>query len=379
MNDLAARVVEEAFDYLKDALEYFDSNKMLYETARVKLDLAEGVFAVGRKNEAIRELMEAEEMFNRLENKRELSMVYQLLSNFIADIGDYKVAHEYQRKYTESLKYFFNIEKTNALTRAKKEFESEQKEKETALLKEKNEQIKLYVHKLENSNNELKQFAHVASHDLREPLRMVNSYMNLLKKSMNGAITDQQNEFIGFAIDGSKRMEQLILDLLRLAKVDANPHITPVKLQSVVEEINLNLETLVKERGARIITAGLPEIMADRTQMLQLFQNIIGNGIKYNENAAPVITVKCVRKKDELEISIADNGIGIPQHYREKVFEIFQRLHTAKQYKGSGIGLAICRKIVDSMNGRIWVEDNPTGGTVFKFTFSRVVETNSVQ
>ena len=376
---LRIKKMEEAFDYLKDALEYFDSNKMLYETARVKLDLAEGVFAVGRKNEAIRELMEAEEMFNRLENKRELSMVYQLLSNFIADIGDYKVAHEYQRKYTESLKYFFNIEKTNALTRAKKEFESEQKEKETALLKEKNEQIKLYVHKLENSNNELKQFAHVASHDLREPLRMVNSYMNLLKKSMNGAITDQQNEFIGFAIDGSKRMEQLILDLLRLAKVDANPHITPVKLQSVVEEINLNLETLVKERGARIITAGLPEIMADRTQMLQLFQNIIGNGIKYNENAAPVITVKCVRKKDELEISIADNGIGIPQHYREKVFEIFQRLHTAKQYKGSGIGLAICRKIVDSMNGRIWVEDNPTGGTVFKFTFSRVVETNSVQ
>ena len=112
----------------------------------------------------------------------------------------------------DSLKYFFDIEKTNALARAKKEFETEQKEKETVLLKEKNEEIKKYVHRLEISNNELKQFAHVASHDLREPLRMITSYMGLMKKSLNGNITEQQGEFIGYAIDGAKRMEQLIID-----------------------------------------------------------------------------------------------------------------------------------------------------------------------
>ncbi|MDB5284620.1 MAG: hypothetical protein JWO06_3695 [Bacteroidota bacterium] len=366
--------LEEASEYLTEALQYFSANNMQYETARVKIDLGETVFASGRKKEGIRELLDAEEMFIKLDNKRELSMVHQLLANFVAEVGDFKGALHYQRKYTESLRYFFNIEKTNALTRVKKEFETEQREKETALLKEKNEEIKLYVHKLENSNNELKQFAHVASHDLREPLRMVNSYMNLLKRSLHESITPQQNEFIGFALDGSKRMEQLIMDLLRLAKVDANPHIQPVKLQSVVDEIKLNLEALMKERGAQIITTGLPEIMADRTQMLQLFQNIIGNGIKYNENATPVIRVKCVRKKDELEISISDNGIGIPQNHREKVFEIFQRLHTAREYSGTGIGLSICRKIVDSMNGKIWVEDNPEGGTTFKFVFKQTIE-----
>jgi len=364
---------EKSLVYLQDALAYYSANNMLYETAMVRLSLGETYFAIHRRDESITELREAEELFNRLENKRELSKVYRHLSNFLSEMGDYKSALEYQRKYTESLKYFFDIEKTNALARAQKEFQTEQREKETALLKEKNEEIRVYVHKLEISNNELNQFAHVASHDMREPLRMISSYMTLLNKSLKGTLNEQQTEFVHFALDGAKRLEQLIVDMLRLAKVDANPRIEPVRLQSVVDEISLNLDALVKEKNAVIAATDLPEIMADRTQMLQLFQNIIGNGIKYNESGRPSIKLRFVKRRDEMEISVADNGIGIPEHLRELAFQIFQRLHTERQYSGSGIGLAICKKIIESMNGKISIEENPTGGSIFRISLPNSV------
>lgn len=365
---LRVRKIDEAYAYLQQALEYYNSNNRVYETAMVKVNMGEVLFENGKREEGINWLLEAEEAFNQLDNKSELSQIYQMLGRFFGETKDFEKAYAYEKKHTASLEYFYDYEKTNALTRAKKEFESEQKEKEASLLRQKNEEIKHYVMKLERSNNELKQFAHVASHDLREPLRMISAYMALLQKSLNGHMSEQQGEFIGFALDGAKRMEQLIIDLLRLAKVDANPHIERVKLHSVVDEVKLNIEMLLKDKNAMVICSELPEVMADRTMMLQLFQNIIGNGIKYNQNHQPTVKVKSVFRGSDIEITIADNGIGIPEHFREKVFEIFKRLHTSQEYSGSGIGLSICRKIVESMNGKIMIEENPTGGTVFRIT-----------
>ncbi|HRG88759.1 MAG TPA: ATP-binding protein [Chitinophagales bacterium] len=370
---LRIKKFDDALSYLNESLDYYDSKNMAYETAMVKTNLGEALCASGNHQQGINRLLEAEELFNRLENKRELSHVYELLSKFLGETNQYELAWKYQRNYTESLRYFFDIEKTNALTRAKKEFETEQQEKEAAILKEKNEEIKKYVYKLEVSNNELKQFAHVASHDLREPLRMITSYMNLTKRSLNGHLTEQQNEFIGFAIDGAKRMDQLIVDLLRLAKVDANPRIEKVKLNNVIEEIKLNLDALLKEKNGSILNSSLPEITADRTQMLQLLQNLIGNGIKYNESEHPVVSINSAIKKGEFEITVIDNGIGIPESSREKVFQIFHRVQTEKQYTGSGVGLTICKKIVDSMNGRIYISDNPGGGTIFRLVFPQSI------
>jgi signal transduction histidine kinase len=360
---------DEALGYLLNTMQYYGSNNMLYEFGMVKTAVSETLFGLGQKDEAIKHLLEAEEVFNQLDNKGELSNVYHLLAQFKEQNNEAAEALKYQKLYTNSLKYFFDIEKTNSLTRAKKEFENEQKEKEASLLKEKNEEIQRYVHRLEISNNELKQFAHVASHDLREPLRMITSYMGLMRKSLNGQITEQQSEFIGYAIDGAKRMELLIVDLLRLAKVDANPRYERVKMQNVVEEIRLNLDVLLKEKHASILFANLPEMHADRTQMLQLFQNIIGNGIKYNESERPVVKVKCINRPTEVEFVITDNGIGIPEAYREKVFQIFQRIDTEQKYSGSGIGLTISKKIVDSMDGRIFIEGNPGGGSTFHIIF----------
>ena len=164
-------------------------------------------------------------------------------------------------------------------------------------------------------------------------------------------------------------MDRLITDLLRLAKVDANPHKQAVQLTGAVEEIKQNLEMLIQEKKAAIIFSDLPEIMVDRTMILQLFQNIISNGIKYNQSERPLISIRHTVVDEILEISISDNGIGIPVHLRQKAFEIFNRLNVSDQYSGSGIGLAICKKIVESMEGEIMIESNPTGGTIFRMRF----------
>ena len=360
---------DRAFNYLNEAHDYFESKKLTIESAMVKMFLGEVLIKQERYDSGMLYLYEAEQMLKRLDNRRELSGVYEMISRFSEEHGDFKAALYYNRKYTESLNQFFDIEKTNALTRAKKEFETEQKEKEANILRQKNEEVSHYVLKLERSNNELQQFAHVASHDLREPLRMITAYISLLKKSFNNQLTDRQTEFIGFISDSSKRMDYLITDLLRLAKVDANPKKEAVKLSAVIDEIKQNLEVLVTEKNAKIFYAGLPELSADKTMIQQLLQNIISNGIKYNENPNPAIRIVYSMFENELEIAISDNGIGIPANQREKVFEIFNRLQTAKEYSGSGIGLALCKKIVESMEGKIIIEGNPTGGTVFRMTF----------
>ncbi|MFN8323262.1 MAG: ATP-binding protein [Chitinophagales bacterium] len=357
---------EKSFAYLNSALSFFESNGMLFEFGMVKFELGQAYFFIHRSERSLENISEAEAIMLRLDNKKELSEIYKYKSRVLAAMGNHMKAYEYQEKYIECLKFFFDNEKTNALTRTKNEFETELKEKESQLLREKNEEIQQYVQKLEVSNNELKQFAHVASHDLREPLRMITAYINLLGKSMSERINEQESEFFGFVQDGAKRMDQLIQDLLRLAKVDANPIIAKLKLSNLIEEIKLNLEALINEKSAVIKLDTLPVIMADRSQMLQLFQNLIANGIKYNKSEVPLIHISSTRRKNTVEITVTDNGIGIPRHLREEAFQIFRRLHKQSDTSGSGIGLAICKKIVESMGGKIKIEDAEDSGTIFR-------------
>ncbi|MES2620368.1 MAG: ATP-binding protein [Bacteroidota bacterium] len=366
---LRIQETEKAFGYLHDASHYYQTNEMIYESAMVKVSMSEVLFAIGKRQEGIGGLLEAEQMFAKLDNKRELTNIYKLISEFLEKEGNYKDALDYNRKYTTLLKDVFDETKTKALARAKSEFETEQKEKEAAILRAKNEEINLYADKLQQSNNQLNQFAHVASHDLREPLRMITSYITILQQSLGGSLSPQQQQFMDFAVDGAKRMEQLILDLLRLAKVDANPKIEKVNLNKVTDDIKQNLEVLIKEKKATITHSELPELLVDKTMFSQLFQNIIGNGMKYNESGQPSIHVQHQLRGSHFEITITDNGIGIPKEHREKAFQIFKRLPTVKKYSGTGIGLAICKKIVESFNGKISIEDNPTGGSIFRMEF----------
>ena len=326
-------------------------------------------FYLGDYDNSTTHLLKALEIGRALGEKTIIKDALFTLVEVHKKTGKFEQALNYYAQYYDVQNQISSESVQKQLTTLNFQHSLEVKEKESALLKEKNEEIQRYLHKLEISNNELKQFAHVAAHDLREPLRMISQYMALLDQSISGNLNDAQKKFIGFAIDGSRRMELLIEDMLRLAKVDADPKVEKIELGAVITEIKLNLSALMREKSSRIIMDDLPPVMADRTQMLQLFQNIIGNGMKYNESEHPIVEIRHEIKGKELQIYIADNGIGIPAPYREKAFQIFQRVPTAKKYAGSGIGLAICKKIVDSMNGKIWVEDNPGGGTLFRISF----------
>lgn len=224
---------------------------------------------------------------------------------------------------------------------------------------------------LASSNAELEKFAYVASHDLQEPLRMVASYTQLLRRRYSGKLDGDADEFIGFAVDGATRMQQLIQDLLSYSRLTTQGKpLELVESQAACHAAILNLRQSIEDSGATVNIEPLPVVRADATQLTQLFQNLIGNAIKYRHQQAPEIhvTASANAELSYWVFSIRDNGIGIDPQYLLRIFEMFQRLHTREQYPGTGIGLAICRKIVERHGGRIWAQSEPGVGSTFSFT-----------
>lgn len=237
------------------------------------------------------------------------------------------------------------------------------------LIANKTEQLRETMEDLARSNKELEQFAYIASHDLQEPLRMVTSYLGLIKKKCKDMLDKDSHEFIEFAVDGAVRMRQLIVDLLKYSRVGTKgkPFVN-INCEKVIEKATKNLEIAIEEHKAVVTHDTLPTITADEGQLAQLFQNIIGNALKFCKDRTPEIHVSATQKEKEWEFSIKDNGIGIPPENQERVFQIFQRLHTREEYEGTGIGLAVCQKIVTRHGGTMWVESEVGQGTTFLFT-----------
>jgi signal transduction histidine kinase len=222
---------------------------------------------------------------------------------------------------------------------------------------------------LKRSNEELQQFAYVASHDLQEPLRSVISYLQLIEKRYADKLDESGHEFIAFAVEGGQRMKALITDLLAYSRVETESRVlTMVDCQKVYDEAYKFLEVAIKESQASITHDPLPKVRADERLLIQLFQNLIGNAIKYRSDRKPEIHVGVTLDSDKWLFSIRDNGIGIETAYIDRIFIIFQRLHNRTQYPGTGIGLAICKKAVEYHGGRIWVESEVGKGTTFYFT-----------
>lgn len=229
---------------------------------------------------------------------------------------------------------------------------------------------------LARSNADLEQFASVASHDLQEPLRMVASYTQLLGKRYRNRLDGDADEFMGFIVDGALRMQRLINDLLTFSRVGSRGKgFQPVDLATSVAQVRINLRAAIDESGARISTGTLPVVNADATQMEQLLQNLIGNAIKFRKGPAPRVHIDARREDAAWRITVQDDGIGIDARYAERIFVIFQRLHTAAEYPGTGIGLAICKKIVERHGGQIGVQSTPGEGTSFSFTLPDREET----
>jgi PAS domain S-box-containing protein len=235
--------------------------------------------------------------------------------------------------------------------------------------REAEEKLQQQAEELERSNRELEQFAYVASHDLQEPLRIVSSYVQLLARRYQGKLDQDADEFIAFAVEGASRMKSLITDLLAYSRVGTRgKEFAPVAMEDMLERATGNLKLAMEESEATLTHDSLPVVLADNMQMIQLLQNLIGNAIKFRGAKPPRIHVGVRNRGEDWLFFVRDNGIGIDPQYAERIFVIFQRLHNRAEYPGTGIGLAICRKIVERHGGQIWVESQPGSGATFYFT-----------
>ncbi len=247
-----------------------------------------------------------------------------------------------------------------AITKDITERKNAEKERET-LIKE-----------LERSNQELQQFAYIASHDLQEPLRTISSFTQLLARRYKGQLDNDADEFIGFIVDGTSRMQAMIKDLLQYSRVQTRgEEFKPTDVQNALDQALFNLKVTIEENNAEITHDKLPTVIADEKQLVQLFQNLISNAIKFKKpDEPPMIHISSKKDEENMEyiFGVSDNGIGMEQQYAGRIFELFQRLHTRDEYKGTGIGLAVAKKIVERHGGRIWVESEPGVGSTFYFT-----------
>ena len=247
--------------------------------------------------------------------------------------------------------------------------ERSDREKAEAQVRALNKVLQSYAAELESSNRDLQYFAYVASHDLQEPLRMVVGYVQLLEKRLADKLDQSTREFMGYAVDGALRMQSLIQDILAYSRVSTKGQpLEPVDSAAALKEALDRLASRIAETGAEVDARSLPIVMADRTQLAQLFQNLIGNAIKFCRDHAPQVRVEAAREAGRWRFSVTDNGIGIAPEYRERLFVIFKRLHTQREFPGTGIGLAICKRIIERHGGEIGIGSAPGGGSVFWFT-----------
>jgi len=275
------------------------------------------------------------------------------------------------RKLTVDSRWRFKADKKGRLSSILETDITERKLAEATILR--NNEVRLL--ELERSNEELQQFAYVCSHDLQEPLRVVSNFSQLLKNRYKGKLDDKADQFIEFIIDGSQRMHKLINDLLVFSRVQTQGQVA--KEVSCVQAVDMALKNLlmaIKDTDATINCGDLPIVEGDASQLMQLLQNRLGNAIKFKSPAPPNINISADRDGPNWQFAVSDNGVGLDMRYADRIFVIFQRLHTSQSHEGSGLGLAVCKKIVQRHGGRIWVESKPGAGSTFYFTMPALTE-----
>ena len=306
----------------------------------------------------ITERVEAERALQRAHDDLEVNVALRTLALKEANTQLEVEVKERQRLQDDLIKYAEELKANNDALEIRNE--------ELVSLQEK---LEAFTAELQNSNQELQHFAYVASHDLQEPLRMISSYLQLLQRRYSGQIDEEADEFIHYAVDGARRMQDLINGLLTYSRVETKgTALVSTDCNQVLDQVKANLKVAIEENDAVINTNGLPTLMADNNQLVQLFQNLIANAIKYRQDLPPVITINSEKKNGIWSFCVKDNGQGFDDTQAERIFMIFQRLHTQEEIPGLGLGLAISKKIVERHGGQIWAQGMPGSGAEFHFT-----------
>ena len=426
-NYLSVKDFAKAEKFCKEAistkLDLEDSNGVIGS----KIDLSKVYLGWNKPQEAVIVLDEALELAKMVESKSRQSDIYKNLSVVYEELDNASLALDYTKKYVALKDSLLNEKTLEEMGQSKQRYELEKTEHDIEMLKKTNElleqrelnqslqkyvfglitiafllfmwwyksklnyqnnlnriledkndmlnsmndEIEIKNKQLEHSNEDLKQFAHVASHDLKEPLRMINSYTNLLQRRYMGSFDESGKEFMNYITDAVGRMEVLLDDLLDFSRAGSQP--TPsnyTSSQDVMVMVEANLRHRLESLNATLLVKNenLPLIKAHRTQMIQLLQNLVSNGMKFKGEKDPIVEVDCLKKDNKFIFSVKDNGIGISKENLEKVFEMFRRLHSREEYEGTGIGLATCKRIVTTWGGDLWVESEEGHGCTFFFS-----------
>jgi light-regulated signal transduction histidine kinase (bacteriophytochrome) len=312
---------------------------------------------------------------------RNIAIILCLISSAVEFLANAAAGRTYSHSliafWNSAVSFGFFLLYVFILSTLKKEYEKRIKlikelKDSLAELNHTKEKLEQMSRDLSRSNDDLKQFAYAASHDLQEPLRVVAGYVNLLARRYKSKLDANADEFVEYIVDGVKRMEALIKDLLEYSQVGIKEkHFEPIESSLAVGLAVGNLQATIEEYGAIVTYDELPTVTADFSQMSRLFQNLIGNAIKYRGNESPKVHISAGRNGKEWIFSVKDNGIGIDPKNLERIFIIFQRLHGREEYPGTGIGLTTCKKIVERHGGRIWAESEPGKGSIFYFTIPK--------
>jgi len=327
--------------------------------------MAQWHFESGQYKDSLKELHQALQIAEDLSLKEDEWQIHELYAEVYEALGYWQKSLAHYKKYHELEARMKAKEREQALLETSKKFEANKEKEAAKILQKKNKEISIYVSKLEESNNELKQFAHIASHDLKEPVRTIKMYLTLLEKNIPGLSTENK-DYIQYTKVASERLYYLINDLLAYSKIDhTDNELSAVDTTKVLKEVTESIQQLVVDKNAVIKFQKLPTVIANHNKLLLLFQNLIINGINYNKSDIPTIKISYKINGNTALIVVADNGIGIAEEYWEKIFQLFKRLHTESDYKGTGLGLAICKKIVERLNGKIWLRSQQEKGSEF--------------
>ncbi|MEM7102276.1 MAG: tetratricopeptide repeat protein [Bacteroidota bacterium] len=287
---------------------------------------------------------------------------YRAISDAYYSMEDYKKAFEYQALYMELKENLVNQEKNKVISELQAHYEMEKKDLEI-------EKLNIEQKFLRHTNKELEQFANKAAHDLKEPLRMMSNFSGLLLRRYGDRLDENGQEFLNIIQDAAKRMNSLLSSMLEYAKTGTeSERVMEVNLNEIVKSVEGNLQLAIKENDAKLIYSSLPTVRAATPNLLQLFQNLVSNAIKFRKNIAPIIEITHEKKEHFFLFSVKDNGIGISKENISHIFDLFHRLNPKEDYEGSGIGLATCKRIIENLGGQIWVESVKGTGTTIFFT-----------